>query len=63
MYYVFVNKYKLLSQVVYINHVFSLQSKVLEPNETNSADIELLAQMLAVMERLAAYAYFGMSVK
>ena len=28
----------------------------LEPNET--ADNELLAQMLAVMERLAAYAYF-----
>ena len=29
---------------------------MLEPNET--ADNELLAQMLAVMERLATYAYF-----
>ena len=31
---------------------------MLEPNETHSADNELLAQMLQVMERLAAYAYF-----
>ena len=31
---------------------------MLEPNETHSADNELLAQMLEIMERLAAYAYF-----
>ena len=31
---------------------------MLEPNETCSADDELLAQMLTVIERLAAYAYF-----
>ena len=55
MYY---DKYKLLLQVVYRNLVFSLLSKVLEPNKTHSADNELLAQMLEVMERLAAYAYF-----
>ena len=31
---------------------------MLGPNETLSANNELLAQMLEVMERLAAYAYF-----